>query len=382
MRRAKRLFERIIVRDNLLRAFHRAARGRRHQPVVQAFAVNLECHISGMLTGLERGEFAVGRFHQFLIRDPKQRVITAPEFSERVMHHAVMNVLEPILDRWLIADTYACRRGLGRERAVARAQQFTASGEWFLKLDVRKYFDSISHDRLLYFLRRKLADVQLLQLLERIIKGFRGNLGEGLPIGSLTSQHFANFYLGWLDRYVKEVLRARRYVRYMDDMVVWHHDRAELQAMHLRIRDFTATQLGLELKPAAVTGVSCGVPFWGCKVYPTHTILNRKSRVRWQRQLKILLRAHRLGLIPEIELQQRLESLTAFAKSAGARSWQFRQRVLERLVVNDHERPEPGAPWRQLEQRRCELPDGEPQQQRSREPQHEQRLPAGPEFRW
>lgn len=336
MRRAKRLFEQIALRDNLMLAFSRASRGRRDDSNVQKFASDLDTRISEMLLGLERGDIPVGQFHQFLIRDPKERVITAPVFQERVLHHAVMNVIEPILDRWLIDDTYACRRGRGRELAIFRAQQFSQVGGWFLKLDVRKYFDSIPHARLLKLLQRKLGDRRLLILLERIISGFRGKTGVGLPIGSLTSQHFANFYLGWLDRFVKEDLRVRRYVRYMDDMVLWDHDPAALQYVHLRVREFTAGQLGLELKPSTVRGMANGVPFLGCRVYSNHTVLSRKSRVRWQRKLKLLLRAWRLGLLSELQLQQRLTALTAFSTSAGACSWQFRRSVLERLLVDSH----------------------------------------------
>jgi retron-type reverse transcriptase len=337
MRRAKRLFEQITVRENVLLAFRRAAGGRRHQAVVKAFAADLESSAGGLIAGLVRGDVEVGRFRQFLIRDPKVRVITAPDFSERVLHHAVMNVLEPLFDRWLIDDTYACRRGRGRERAVQRAQHFCVAGGWFLKLDVRKCFDSIPHQRLLQCLQRKLGDRRLLELLERIIRGFCGNpgMGVGLPIGSLTSQHFANFYLGWLDRFIKEQLLVRRYVRYMDDMVLWHDDRQTLNSLHARIREFAAVQMGLELKPAMVRATAGGVPFLGCHVYPTHTVLSRKSRVRWQRKLKLLHRAYRLGVLTERELQQRLTALTAFAKAASACSWQFRTRVIQQLSVND-----------------------------------------------
>ncbi len=135
---------------------------------------------------------------------------SGPRF-ECVLHHANMNVCEPVMDRWLIDDTFACRTGKGREAAIERAQYFTRSAIWFLKLDVRKYFDSVPHAKLMGFLERRFKDRRLLDLLNRIIVAYRGDLGIGLPIGSLTSQHFATFYLGWLDRFAKEALQVRGY---------------------------------------------------------------------------------------------------------------------------------------------------------------------------
>ena len=220
MRRAGNLFEQIVALDNLRHAFQRAARGKRHRAEVAAFQITIDERLADMSVRLQRGEFPVGRFRQFEIHDPKRRIITAPDFPERVLHHAIIRVCEPHLERWLIADTYACRPGKGREAAVLRAAGFARRFPWRLHLDVRQYFDSIPHDTLLACLRQRLKDRQLLELFQGIIAGFRGAAGRGLPIGSLMSQHFANLYLGWLDRFVKESLRIPGYVRYMDDFVV------------------------------------------------------------------------------------------------------------------------------------------------------------------
>ncbi|MFM7845328.1 MAG: reverse transcriptase domain-containing protein, partial [Planctomycetota bacterium] len=259
MRRATNLFERIPEYDNLRLAFHKAALGRRSQVAVRQFAAQLDLRIATLSSQLLASTLPIGRFQQFLIRDPTERVITAPCFEERVLHHAIMNVCEPVMDRWLIADTYACRVGLGREAAVQRAQQFSHRAAWFLKLDVRKYFDSVRHDRLLDILGRRFRDRRLLDLLERIIRGFRGAIGVGLPIGSLTSQHFANLYLGGFDRIVKETLRIRGYVRYMDDMVLWHSDRDLLRDAQDRCYEFAQSQLGLEFKPSFPRRSSAGL---------------------------------------------------------------------------------------------------------------------------
>ena len=128
---------------------------------------------------------------------------------------------------------------------------------------MRKYFDSISHQQLLHLLERRFKDEKLLQLLTKIITAYRSEIGVGVPIGSLTSQHFANFYLGWLDRFVKEALRVRGYVRYMDDMVLWHSSREALVEMHGRCAEFASLQLELDFKPGAVQRTGVGVAFVG-----------------------------------------------------------------------------------------------------------------------
>jgi RNA-directed DNA polymerase len=382
MRRAANLFDRISEFENLRLAFDKAARGRRGQAVVRQFAASLNQRIATMSLAIADGTFPIGRFQQFLIRDPKERVITAPCFDERVLHHAIMNICEPVMDRWLIDDTFACRTGKGRESAIERAQRFARSAAWSLKLDVRRFFDSVPHGTLMILLERRFKDRRLLELLTRIITAYRGELGIGLPIGSLTSQHFANFYLGWLDRFVKDSLGVRGYVRYMDDMILWHDDLGQMRAIQQRCGEFARDRLGLQFKPPDVRRTSAGVEFLGCRIWPTHVELNRRSKRRWRRRVKALARAERLGLISEAELQVRLSALTAFAKCAGVKSWRFRRSVLQQLAVDDPQGLEPGEPWRQLEQRRGELPDGEPQHERTDEPHEQQRLSPGPEFRW
>lgn len=382
MKRATNLFDRICTRDNIRVAFYRAARGKRSRSVVQGFASGLEDRIDKVSSGLQNGSFEFGRFRQFVIRDPKERVISAPCFEERVAHHAIMNICEPILDRWLITDTYACRYGKGREAAVRRARVFSGRFTYCIHLDVRKFFDNISHDRLLSLLQRRFNDARLLALMERVIRCYRRTQGKGLPIGSLTSQHFANFYLGWLDRFVKEKLQVRGYVRYMDDLVLWGTSKEFLHAQHQECRGFAGKTLELEFKPSRIRAVNQGVGFLGCRVWPDHVELNRRSKRRWRRRVRSLGRAERLGLLTQSELQVRLASLVAFARGADARSWRFRQAVLQQTSVNDPMRLEPREPGRQLEQQRRELQVGQPQQERPVEPQQQQRLPRGPEFRW
>jgi hypothetical protein len=217
-------------------------------------------------------------------------------------------------------------------------------------------------------LERRFRDQRLMELIYRIINSYRGDLGVGLPIGSLTSQHFANLYLGVFDRYAKEVLRYRGYVRYMDDVVLWGHSREELEKARASCNEFVRDELALEFKPAEPRRVRDGLPFLGCRVFSTHLELNARSKRRWRRRVRVLERSGRLGLMSDRELQQRLTSLTAFASAAGTRSWRFRQTVLQTRTVDSPERLGPGHPWRQLREPCGQLPAGESQQECPVEP--------------
>lgn len=337
MKRAGRLLERIAERDNLRLAVHRALRGKRDRSDVRAFVANLEFNLQEMARQLRRGDFPVGRCTQFTIHDPKERTITAPCFAERVLHHAILNVCEPLLERFLIDDTYACRRGKGRIAALHKAVKFSAQSPVVLKFDIRKYFDSISHEVLLERLNRRFKDPRLLMLFRRIIASHQTAPGCGLPIGSLTSQHLANFYLGWLDRFVKEKLRPAGYVRYMDDCALWGTASGELREMLVRCEEFLTIKLRLRIKPdPLIVAARRGFEFLGCRVYPSHLKLNRRSRARFRRHLHDLEEAYGRGQISERTLQDRVTAVLAFTTAGGARSWQFRTRVLQQSAVGGH----------------------------------------------
>jgi retron-type reverse transcriptase len=340
MKRAGNLFERIVERDNLRLAVHKALRGKRDRPEAIEFRGTLDRRLADMAEHLRAGTYPVGVFRQFVIHDPKERIITAPCFAERVVHHAIMNVCEPVFDRWLIADTFACRTGKGRMAALLRARQFARRQTFFLRLDVRKYFDSIPHDELLARLERRFKDGRLLALFARIVRSFRGELGHGVPIGSLTSQHLANFYLGWFDRFVKETLRIKAYVRYMDDMVLWCETTAEVKDALDAGRTFLRGELRLEFKASPYWNrTHHGMDFLGCRVFNGRLTLNARSRRRFGRQLAELERQHEAGAIDEGQLQRRATALVAFTRAPGLSSRRFRASVLNRMRVNGHQAP-------------------------------------------
>jgi retron-type reverse transcriptase len=335
MKRTGHLLEQIVEYENLRRAVERALRGKRHRPDARWFVDHLDTNLRELREQLLSGSLALGCYHQFVIYDPKERVITAPCFRERVLHHAVINICEPILERWLIDDTYACRRGRGRIVALQRTRRFSRRYAFYLKLDIRKYFDSVPHPEIKQRLRRLFKDPKLLMIFDQIIDSFRPMLQRGLPIGSLTSQHFANFYLAWFDRFAKEQHRLPGYVRYMDDMLLWSNSKADLRKFQDAATDFLACELKLQVKESPYINRSGhGVDFLGCRVFPWGVTLNRRSRVRYGHKLRQLERDFAMGAIDERDLQQRATALTAFATGADVKSWKFRKRVLKRSSVS------------------------------------------------
>jgi hypothetical protein len=336
----------------------------------------LDAHLEELQQSLLSGNVTVGNYHYFKIRDPKERTICAASFSERVLHHAVMNLCEPILERASVSDSYACRKGKGRLAAVERAQQYACQYRWFLKLDVRKYFDSIHHETLRGLLRGTFKDPAVLVLFDAIIDSYQTAPRRGLPIGNLTSQHFANFYLAPLDRFIKERLQRRAFVRYMDDFVVWGDSAQELRDVRNQVREFLATELHLELKPNMIINrTELGMDFLGYRIFPDKVRLARRSKVRFARKFRRYEQAYLRGEWAELQLQQRVQALLSFVMPADSRD--YRLHVLKRFGVVAHGL-EPRDSRRQLEQQRVELPGGEPQQQLAGQQEQQPRVPVRP----
>lgn len=324
MKRANHLLEKIAEPDNLREAFLRAARAKGAKREVIEFRKQLNPQLAGLRRDLLKGTVVLGKFHSFTIYDPKERQIHAAAFPERVLHHAIVGVCEPIFERVAISDSYACRVGRGSRAAVDRASRLARRHLWFLQMDVCKYFDSIDHEVLKSALRRPFKDRALLRLFDRIIDSYRTLPGKGLPIGSLTSQHFANFYLGRLDRFVKETLRLP-YVRYMDDLVCWAEDRECLKSARKEIVDFAAEVLRLEMKPGCgMNRCREGLNFLGYRVLPNCVRLTRRSARRFRDKMNRLEHQLLAGRITPLEYQKRSASLCAFTQWAQAHG--FRQR--------------------------------------------------------
>ena len=320
MKRYGHLFEPIATFDNLLRGAKKALRGKKNKNPVAEFYFHLEPELLRLEEELQTGTYVPRPYRSFMVYEPKPRRICAAHIRDRVVHHAICKVLEPIFEAFSIHHSYACRKDKGTHRAIRRAQTFSRAHRYFLKLDVHTFFESVDHQRLKELLARQLKDRRLLELLERIIDHpIPGGVpGKGLPIGNLTSQHFANFYLGHADHFIKDELGIRGYLRYMDDMLLFGDDKAELHRVLARVRGYLHDRLRLELKEDAVflAPVSQGIPFLGFRVFPRLIRLQRAGWTRFKRNVKERERAYREGKLDERGLVQSVQSLLGHIQHA------------------------------------------------------------------
>jgi RNA-directed DNA polymerase len=317
IRRYENLYPQIYDWDNLLLAYRKASKGKRGNPAVAAFEYRLEDNLICLREELVTRTYQPSPYHSFYIHEPKRRLISAAPFKDRVAHHALCNVIEPIFERSFISDSYANRVGKGTHRALDRAQQFARRYPLVWQCDVRQFFPSIDHKVLHGILARHIADPDVLWLADRILESGIGVFSEeyemiyfpgddlfaihrprGLPIGNLTSQFWANCYLNPFDHFVQRELRCRAYLRYVDDLLLFDDDSHTLlswaEASVERLARYRLTiHPGAHPRP-----VSEGFTFLGFVVYPTHRRLKRSKGIAYRRKLRGLLDRYQTGEIP------------------------------------------------------------------------------------
>lgn len=286
MKRVNNLFEKICSVENLQLADSIARKGKLKQPGVVAHDKNREANIKSLHEMLLNKTYITSPYTTFTIREPKERLIfRLPYFPDRITHHAVMNILEPLFVSVFTADTYSCikKRGIhAAANAVKLALRDIPGTQYCLKLDIRKFYPTIDHDTLKQLLRRKIKDQDLLWLLDGIIDS-----AEGLPIGNYLSQYFANFYLTYFDHWMKEQRQVKYYFRYADDMVILSPSKAYLHQLLADIRQYLDVSLKLEVKHNyQVFPVSKrGIDFVGYVFYHTHTLLRKSIKQNFARML-------------------------------------------------------------------------------------------------
>jgi RNA-directed DNA polymerase len=324
MKRAGNLIEKIADPENLRLAFWKARKGKEQKEEVKAFRKNLEGNLVILRQQILSGKVDVGNYHYFTIYDPKERVICAASFQERVLHHALMNICHQVFENFQIYDSYATRKNKGTYAALHRAETFQKKYAWFLKLDIRKYFDSINHTVLKDLLRRRFKDEKLLLIFDTIIDSYETKEGMGIPIGNLTSQYFANYYLAYADRYLKEDLKIPAFVRYMDDMVLWSNDKSVLLEARRLIANFLKIRLSLHLNRS-----NQGLSFIGYRIFDNYTKLNQRSKQRFKRKMSQYYTQLKTGMWSEEEYQRHIIPLIAFTQHASA--YQLRELVIKNI---------------------------------------------------
>lgn len=320
MRRFGNLWSNVTSFENLRMAALEASKTKRQSAPVQNFLFKLEPNILWLQEELETGRYQPGVYSYFIIYEPKERKICAAPFIDRVVHHAVCRVMNPLLERIYVPQSYACRIGKGMHKAIEKAQDYLRKGKYFLKCDIEKFFDSVDHEILKTCLRRKFKDKRLLALLDKIIDHpVPGNpAGRGLPIGNLTSQHFANFILTGMDIMILEKIQPAGYIRYMDDFVLFSNDSACLHNAKRTIQNFLRDELKLNLKPTGcfVAPGYHGLPFLGFQLFPSVKRLKRANWIRFKRKFSERYTAYQIGRINEATLIRSTASLFGHVRHA------------------------------------------------------------------
>ena len=311
----RHLYAQVYDWENLLLAWARARKGKRGQPPAATFEMNVAQNLLALQEELAEKRYQPGGYVSFHIHEPKRRLISAAPFRDRVAHHALCNVMEPIFERRFIHDSYANRRGKGSHAALDRCQEFARRYPYVLQCDAQQFFPAIDHALLMRSIQRVIVDPELLGLCERILESGRGVLSDeyamtyfagddlfaanrprGLPIGNLTSQFWANVYLNQLDHFVKRELGCPAYLRYVDDFLLFADDKATLWRWRGEIIDFLADlRLTLHEERCHPQPVSEGIPFLGFVVYPQHRRLKRRKGIEYRHRLRDLLTAYSAG---------------------------------------------------------------------------------------
>lgn len=353
MKRLGNLYEKVIDYENLWQAYLNARKGKRFRGEVLEFSHNVEENLIQIQNELIWKTYEVGKYREFYVYEPKKRLIMALPFKDRVVQWAIYRVLEPILDKQYIYDSYGCRKGKGTQKAADRVQYWerklvrSHKKPYYLKLDISKYFYRVDHDVLMSILRRKIKDKDLLWLLEKIIRSettdFGVNLGDhhfeeeriggmGMPIGNLTSQLFANLYLNELDQYAKHEMKLRYYIRYMDDILILHEDKQELHRVLMEIDAYLNTYLKLQLNnKTAIRPIKDGVEYVGFRIWPTHRKLTKKMTKKMRSRLRYLKKAFARGEVDANDVRSTFMSYLGMMQHADA--YRFRNKILKELIL-------------------------------------------------
>lgn len=289
MKRYNNLFDKIVSLDNLYEADKRARRQKSHRPEVMLFDKNKDKLLLDLQRKLINGEYETSEYYVFKIYEPKEReIFKLPYYPDRIVHHAIMNIMEPIWVSAFVKGTYSCIRKRGIHKAlkdVKFALKDEINTQYCLKLDIRKFYSSIDHDILKTIIRKKIKDKRLLSLLDEIIES-----AQGVPIGNYLSQFFANLYLTYLDHWIKEQKKVRYYFRYADDIVILGGDKQQLRDLFYNIQDYLNNKLKLNFKDnwQIFKVDSRGIDFVGYRVFHTHTLLRKRIKKKFCKKINKL----------------------------------------------------------------------------------------------
>lgn len=340
------VFSDIYSWSNLLHAWQKASKGKRGHHTCAAFEVNLADNLLTLQHQLQHKTYQPGAYTHFFIHEPKRRQISAAPFRDRVVHHALCNIIEPVFEKRFIPDSYANRKGKGTHRAVDRLHAFAKQNRYVLRLDIVQHFPSLDHDILYQTLCRYIKDANSRWLIKIIIDSGQGIFEQqrdpylfpgddllslcrpcGLPIGNLTSQFWSNCYLHPLDTFIKRELGCRHYLRYVDDFALFADNKQTLwQWKHAIANKLATLRLRFHAHSAQVIPVTHGIPWLGFIIYPTHRHLKRRKALHARRRLQARYAAWQRGDINFAEFDASVQGWINHVRYAD--TWQLRKNIL------------------------------------------------------
>jgi RNA-directed DNA polymerase len=351
VKRAYDLYSRIYAFDNLVAAERAAARGKRGRPDVARFDYYVEDELVRLQAELAERAYRPGAYRRYLIHEPKERAISAAPYRDRVVHHAVCRVIEPLFERRFIDSSYASRRGKGTHAALDHCTRLARRFQYVLRCDIVQFFPAVDHAILRTRFARVIGDPDVLRLCAVILAGGAGELvdhydyvrfvgdGEdarvrprGLPIGNQTSQFWGNVYLDALDQFVKRDLRCPGYIRYVDDFVLFADDKKTLHGWKEAVIAFLRIlRLTLHEAESVATPVASGIPFLGFRVYPDHRRLRRRNAIAFARRYRRLLMRYSSG---DVSLERLTASVQGWvAHVAHGDTYGLRRSLLGRAIA-------------------------------------------------
>ena len=354
MKRIGNIWADIIAFENLHRAAYQVLRGKRGQVQAGEFHIDLEDNLFQLHEELKTYAYEPGPYRTFWISDPKPRLISAAPFRDRVVHHALVNIIEPIFERRFINHSYACRTGKGTHKALDQFVKWSRSTCYCLKMDIRKFFPSLDHEVLKEIIRRSLKDTEVLWVCdlvidhsneqEPIVLHFPGDdlitpleRRHGLPIGNLTSQFFANVYLDRLDHFIKDRLRVKRYLRYVDDFCIFHDDKSHLTELREDVLEFLfGLRLSLNEGKSRIRQLKEGIEFLGFVIHPDYMRLNQRGVRRQRKRMKQLQSDLSHGVLVWDDVKASLQAWNAHAEYGD--TWRLREMVFRETSFKLYEK--------------------------------------------
>jgi len=341
MKTYRNLYPNLCSYENLELAFRKARKKKTTKQYVMDFESNLEENLNQLKYELETFAYAPSPLTTFTVRDPKTRRISASHFRDRIVHHALCNVIGPIFEKRFIHDSFANQKGKGTHSAIRRFEKFmrkvSSNGHklrnggggncvlhsnrcYVLKADIKHYFDNIDYEILLGIIRRKISDPRIIWLIKQILSNHKTRFpGKGMPLGNLTSQFFANVYLNELDYFVKHTLKAKYYLRYVDDFVILHMDKNVLERWQCEIGQFLKSNLNVEIHPdkSRIVSVRNGITLLGFRVFYHYRLLKKSNARRVWKRLDKFKQKHQAGNIEKEKISQSLDGWLAYAEFAN-----------------------------------------------------------------